>query len=86
MQGASGVGFGNFDEVGPLTVDLKPRSTTWLSVAHLLFVVLTPSTLCLKKISSFFFLALPCLSDTGLVWCYFYRICVRLYKEKSKSF
>jgi len=36
--GASGVGFGNFNEVGPLTVDLKPRSTTWLSVAHLLFV------------------------------------------------
>ena len=69
MQGASGVGFGNFNEVGPLTVDLKPRSTTWLSAAHLLFVVLTPSVS--QKISSFFFLALPCLSETGLVWCSF---------------
>ncbi|KAG0611992.1 hypothetical protein M758_7G181800 [Ceratodon purpureus] len=36
--GASGVGYGNFQEVGPLTVDLKPRSSTWLNAAHLLFV------------------------------------------------
>lgn len=36
--GASGAGYGNFHEVGPLTVDLKPRSSTWLNVAHLLFV------------------------------------------------
>jgi hypothetical protein len=40
VQGASGVGYGNFQEVGPLTVDLKPRSSTWLNVAHLLFVVI----------------------------------------------
>ncbi|ONK79638.1 uncharacterized protein A4U43_C01F8410 [Asparagus officinalis] len=36
--GASGVGFGNFEEVGPLDTDLKPRSTTWLQKADLLFV------------------------------------------------
>ncbi|CAK9250536.1 unnamed protein product [Sphagnum jensenii] len=36
--GASGVGFGNFQEVGPLTTDLEPRESTWLNVAHLLFV------------------------------------------------
>lgn len=66
MQGASGVGFGNFNEVGPLTVDLKPRSTTWLSAAHLLFVVLTPSTLCLKK--SLVFSSLLFLACLKLVW------------------
>ena len=36
--GASGVGYGNFMEVGPLDVELKPRATTWLAKADLLFV------------------------------------------------
>uniref|UniRef100_A0A8D2Q5Q5 Serine carboxypeptidase n=1 Tax=Varanus komodoensis TaxID=61221 RepID=A0A8D2Q5Q5_VARKO len=27
--GASGCGYGNFEEIGPLDVDLKPRRTTW---------------------------------------------------------
>ncbi|KAK3043633.1 hypothetical protein RJ639_001695 [Escallonia herrerae] len=36
--GASGVGIGNFEEVGPLDTDLKPRNTTWLQKADLLFV------------------------------------------------
>lgn len=36
--GASGVGIGNFQEVGPLDTDLKPRKTTWLQKADLLFV------------------------------------------------
>ncbi|KAI7734312.1 hypothetical protein M8C21_006593 [Ambrosia artemisiifolia] len=36
--GASGVGFGNFGEIGPLDVDLKPRNSTWLQKANLLFV------------------------------------------------
>ncbi|XP_065867738.1 serine carboxypeptidase-like 51 [Euphorbia lathyris] len=36
--GASGVGIGNFEEVGPLDSDLKPRNSTWLQVADLLFV------------------------------------------------
>ncbi|XP_058199983.1 serine carboxypeptidase-like 51 [Rhododendron vialii] len=36
--GASGVGIGNFQEVGPLDTDLKPRNSTWLSKADLLFV------------------------------------------------
>ncbi|CAL5389364.1 unnamed protein product [Camellia sinensis] len=36
--GGSGVGFGNFLEIGPLDVDLKPRNSTWLSKADLLFV------------------------------------------------
>jgi len=40
-QGASGVGIGNFEEVGPLNTDLKPRNSTWLQKADLLFVVIT---------------------------------------------
>ncbi|XP_010267336.1 PREDICTED: serine carboxypeptidase-like 51 isoform X2 [Nelumbo nucifera] len=36
--GASGVGIGNFQEIGPLDTDLKPRNSTWLQVADLLFV------------------------------------------------
>ena len=36
--GASGVGYGNFMEIGPLDTDLKPRATTWLNKADLLFV------------------------------------------------
>lgn len=38
-QGASGVGYGNFMEIGPLDEKLKPRATTWLAKADLLFVV-----------------------------------------------
>jgi serine carboxypeptidase 1 len=36
--GASSTGFGNFQEIGPLDVNLKPRDTTWLSRGDLLFV------------------------------------------------
>ncbi|KAG0460491.1 hypothetical protein HPP92_020788 [Vanilla planifolia] len=36
--GASGVGIGNFIEIGPLDTDLKPRNWTWLQKADLLFV------------------------------------------------
>ncbi|KAF7082894.1 hypothetical protein CFC21_086728 [Triticum aestivum] len=36
--GASGVGIGNFLEVGPLDVDLNPRNSTWLQKADLIFV------------------------------------------------
>ncbi|MCO5604095.1 hypothetical protein L7F22_058253 [Adiantum nelumboides] len=36
--GASGVGIGNFGEMGPLTEALLPRQYTWLHKAHLLFV------------------------------------------------
>lgn len=36
--GGSSTGFGNFEEIGPLDVDLNSRGTTWLSVASLLFV------------------------------------------------
>ncbi|XP_031385736.1 serine carboxypeptidase-like 51 isoform X2 [Punica granatum] len=36
--GASGVGIGNFQEIGPLDSNLKPRNSTWLRVADLLFV------------------------------------------------
>ncbi|KAG8637696.1 uncharacterized protein LOC122721890 isoform X2 [Manihot esculenta] len=38
QQGASGVGLGNFEEIGPLDVNLKPRNSTWLRMADLLFV------------------------------------------------
>lgn len=36
--GGSSVGFGNFAEIGPLDVNLKNRSTTWLQTASLLFI------------------------------------------------
>ncbi|KAJ1296859.1 hypothetical protein BS78_01G334700 [Paspalum vaginatum] len=36
--GASGVGLGNFQEMGPLDVNLKPRNSTWLQKADLIFV------------------------------------------------
>ncbi|XP_022887786.1 serine carboxypeptidase-like 51 [Olea europaea var. sylvestris] len=36
--GASGVGIGNFKEIGPLDNYLKPRNSTWLKHADLLFV------------------------------------------------
>ncbi|KAH7293602.1 hypothetical protein KP509_28G032400 [Ceratopteris richardii] len=36
--GASGVGLGNFEEIGPLTTSLLPRQHTWLTKSHLLFV------------------------------------------------
>ncbi|KAL2507475.1 Serine carboxypeptidase-like 51 [Forsythia ovata] len=36
--GASGVGIGNFEEIGPLDNYLKPRNSTWLRHADLLFV------------------------------------------------
>ncbi|CAK7343286.1 unnamed protein product, partial [Dovyalis caffra] len=36
--GASGVAFGNFLEIGPLDGNLKPRNSTWLLKADLLFV------------------------------------------------
>ena len=39
LQGASGVGFGNFQEIGPLDVNLQPRNSTWLQKADLIFVV-----------------------------------------------
>lgn len=37
--GASSTGFGNFEEIGVLDVNLDPRNTTWASQANLLFVV-----------------------------------------------
>ncbi|MGH0147862.1 UNVERIFIED_CONTAM: hypothetical protein FKN15_061101 [Acipenser sinensis] len=36
--GASSCGFGNFEEIGPLDRDLKPRNTTWVQSASVLFV------------------------------------------------
>ncbi|XP_057953706.1 serine carboxypeptidase-like 51 isoform X2 [Malania oleifera] len=36
--GASGVGLGNFLEIGPLNKNLEPRNSTWLRKADLLFV------------------------------------------------
>ncbi|XP_042474922.1 serine carboxypeptidase-like 51 [Macadamia integrifolia] len=36
--GSSGVAMGNFQEIGPLDMDLKPRNSTWLKLADLLFV------------------------------------------------
>jgi len=36
--GASGVGYGNFEELGPLDINLEKRDTSWTSIAHTLFV------------------------------------------------
>nr|XP_023666343.1 retinoid-inducible serine carboxypeptidase [Paramormyrops kingsleyae] len=36
--GGSSCGFGNFEEIGPLDRDLKPRNTTWVKAASVLFV------------------------------------------------
>ncbi|XP_040190444.1 retinoid-inducible serine carboxypeptidase [Rana temporaria] len=36
--GGSGCGFGNFAEIGPLDVNMKPRNSSWAQVASLLFV------------------------------------------------
>lgn len=36
--GASGTGFGNFEEIGPLHQDSTPRNTTWIQETNLLFV------------------------------------------------
>lgn len=36
--GGSSCGYGNFEEIGPLDVDLKPREFTWAGGVNLLFV------------------------------------------------
>ena len=36
--GASGTGFGNFEELGPLDINGNKREYTWLKAANLLFV------------------------------------------------
>lgn len=36
--GGSSTGFGNFEEIGPLDVNLNPRNASWISKANLLFV------------------------------------------------
>uniref|UniRef100_A0AAY4AVN6 Carboxypeptidase n=1 Tax=Denticeps clupeoides TaxID=299321 RepID=A0AAY4AVN6_9TELE len=36
--GGSSCGFGNFEEIGPLDRNLKPRETTWVKAASVLFV------------------------------------------------
>ena len=36
--GASSTGYGNFEEIGPLNVQLKPRNSTWIKEANVLFV------------------------------------------------
>jgi len=40
LQGGPGASsqFGNFDELGPMDVNLNPRNTTWLTLASLLFI------------------------------------------------
>ncbi|CAK8685292.1 unnamed protein product [Clavelina lepadiformis] len=36
--GASGTGYGNFEELGPLDLDMNRRETSWTGLAHVLFV------------------------------------------------
>lgn len=59
LQGGSGVGHGNFLEIGPQDVNLKPRQWTWLKVADLIFVVRNPEhkPLVLFMITSMLFLS-----------------------------
>jgi len=36
--GASSIAYGNFQEMGPLDVDLKPRNSTWVQAANVLYL------------------------------------------------
>ena len=36
--GSSSTGFGNFEEIGPLDVNLEVRNETWIKQANVLFV------------------------------------------------
>jgi len=36
--GASSTGYGNFEEIGPLDINLKPRAHNWVLTANILFV------------------------------------------------
>ncbi|XP_064406192.1 retinoid-inducible serine carboxypeptidase-like isoform X2 [Halichondria panicea] len=36
--GSSSTGFGNFMEIGPLDINLKPRNTTWTQATNILFI------------------------------------------------
>ncbi|XP_033108028.1 retinoid-inducible serine carboxypeptidase-like isoform X2 [Anneissia japonica] len=36
--GGSSTGFGNFEEIGPLDVNLNPRNSTWVQAANVLFI------------------------------------------------
>nr|CAB3265902.1 retinoid-inducible serine carboxypeptidase [Phallusia mammillata] len=36
--GASGTGYGNFEELGPLDLDLNRRETSWTGMGHVLFI------------------------------------------------
>jgi len=36
--GGSGCGYGNFEIIGPLDLDLNPRNTTWVNQASVLFI------------------------------------------------
>ncbi|KAG8432203.1 hypothetical protein GDO86_016737 [Hymenochirus boettgeri] len=36
--GASGCGYGNFEEIGPYDINLKPRNTSWVETVNVLFV------------------------------------------------
>lgn len=56
IKGASGVVYGNFKEIGPLDSFLKPRNSTWLRKADLLFVVSTQmELLCYVQLFSQFY-------------------------------
>ncbi|KAL9998348.1 putative carboxypeptidase C [Helianthus debilis subsp. tardiflorus] len=46
--GASGVGAGNFEEVGPLDSFLKPRNCTWLTKEDLLLCFVEDEKLLVK--------------------------------------
>ena len=37
--GASSTGFGNFEELGPLDVNLQPRNTTWVRMVGIFFSI-----------------------------------------------
>ena len=36
--GGSSTGYGNFEEIGPLDLNLEARDTTWIKEANVLFV------------------------------------------------
>ena len=43
--GASSTGFGNFEELGPLDVNLQPRNTTWVGSVGGIFLSINSHSL-----------------------------------------
>jgi len=80
--GASGTGFGNFMEIGPLDVNLKPRNTTWVSTVFV--IIFFHIKITFINLGSYVYLRSVCLGVTFIwVWvsewvsvCVYVCVCV----------